>query len=89
MNPNTEAATRTLPVEALLTLTALVHAGAVTSASRLRSRAGEEGQTTAEYALVGLAAAAIAMLVMAWATKTKGIGNLLDGVIGQVIGRIL
>lgn len=78
-----------LPLHAVLAVTAMVHAGAVTTAHRFQRRAGDEGQTTAEYALVGLAAAAVAMLVMAWATKTKGIGNLLDGVIKQVIGRIL
>ena len=86
---NDESNIGSLPTQALLAVTALVHAGAITSASRLRNRAGDEGQTTAEYALVGLAAAAVAMLVMAWATKTDGIGNLLDGVIGKVIGLIL
>ncbi len=40
----------------------------------------ERGQTTAEYALVLLGVGAIAMLVVAWASKTNKIGQLLDAV---------
>ena len=47
----------------------------------------EEGQTTAEYALVLLGAAAIALLVVSWATKTNVVGRLLDAVFGQLLGR--
>lgn len=42
------------------------------------------GQTTAEYALVLLAAATIAMLVVAWATDTGAIGDLFDDVLSSV-----
>ncbi len=45
----------------------------------------EEGQTTAEYALVMLAAAAVAGLVLAWATKSHTISRLFDAVIGKLI----
>ena len=44
----------------------------------------ELGQTTSEYALVMLAAAAIAGLVLAWATKSHAITRLFDGVIDKV-----
>lgn len=73
----------------MLTTVAFVHATVVTTAARLQRRSGDEGQTTAEYALVLLAAAAVAMLVMAWATKTKAVGKLLDTVLDQVVGRVL
>jgi Flp pilus assembly pilin Flp len=45
----------------------------------------ERGQTTSEYALVMLAAAAVAGLVLAWATKSHAITRLFDGVIDKVI----
>ncbi len=45
----------------------------------------ESGQTTAEYALVMLAAAAVAGLVIAWATKTHTISRLFDAVIGKLL----
>ena len=45
----------------------------------------ETGQTTAEYALVMLAAAAVAGLVLGWATKSHTISRLFDTVIGKLI----
>lgn len=48
----------------------------------------DRGQATAEYALLILAAASIALLVIAWATSTGSIGRLFDAVIDSVIGRI-
>ena len=51
-------------------------------------RSDDRGQTTAEYALVLLGAAAIALLLVAWATKTNRIGKLLDFVVDQIIGRV-
>lgn len=48
-------------------------------------RAGERGQATAEYALVMLAAAALAGLLLAWAAGTDGIGRLLDAVLDSLI----
>ena len=57
----------------------------------LRSRplrhGSEDGQATAEYALVLLGAAAIALLVVGWATKTNTIGRLLDAVFGHLLGK--
>ena len=48
---------------------------------------GEAGQATAEYALVLLGVAAIALLVAAWATKSGKIGQLFDAVIGKLISK--
>jgi hypothetical protein len=45
----------------------------------------ETGQTTAEYALVILAAAALATLLIAWATKGDAIGRLFDAVLERVL----
>lgn len=53
-----------------------------------RAQLQDAGQTTAEYALVLLAAAAIALLVIAWATKTNRIGKLFDFVLDQIIGKV-
>jgi hypothetical protein len=50
--------------------------------------AGECGQTTSEYALVTLGAAAVALLVTAWAGRTGKIGALLDAVIDRVLGQL-
>ena len=41
----------------------------------------ESGQSTAEYALVMIAAAAIAGLVLTWAKHTNLIGGLFDTVV--------
>ena len=49
---------------------------------------GDRGQSTAEYALVLLGAASIALLLVAWATKTDKITDLLDGVIDQIVERV-
>jgi hypothetical protein len=60
---------------------------------RLRSRARvvpnragwHAGQATAEYALVLLGVAAIALLLAAWAAKSGKVGQLFDAVIDQLI----
>ena len=51
-------------------------------------RAGQRGQATAEYALVILGAAAMALLVIGWASNTSAVGDLLDRVVNAVAGRI-
>lgn len=51
----------------------------------------DAGQATTEYALVMLGAAAVALLVVTWATAGGGagrIGRLFDRVIDAVLGRI-
>jgi hypothetical protein len=45
---------------------------------------GAGGQTTVEYALVILAAAAIAGLVIAWASGSGAIGRLFDAALSRV-----
>jgi hypothetical protein len=47
---------------------------------------GAAGQTTAEYALVILAAAALATMVIAWATQLNAVGRLFDTVLQRVLG---
>lgn len=53
-----------------------------------RRRAGDRGQTTAEYALVIVGAAAVALLLLAWATGSGKIASLLDKVIDMVAGMV-
>lgn len=59
-------------------------------AARDRARtdrfAGDAGQTTAEYALVLIGAAAIAVLLITWATRTDVIGTLFSWVMERVMG---
>jgi len=50
-----------------------------------RAETTERGQSTAEYALVMIAAAAVAGLVVMWAHKT----NLISSLFGSVIKHIL
>jgi Flp pilus assembly pilin Flp len=47
--------------------------------------AGQRGQTTAEYALVILGAAAIATLLITWATESHAISKLFDEVVGKIL----
>lgn len=47
-------------------------------------RPSERGQATTEYALVLLGAAAVALLLVAWATKTGALGGLLDAVLASI-----
>jgi len=53
-----------------------------------RFRLDQRGQASAEYALVLLGAAAVALLVMAWAARTDRIGRLLDAVVDQLMNRV-
>jgi hypothetical protein len=55
---------------------------------RVRGTAGQTtaGQTTAEYALVILAAAALATMLIAWATHSNAVGRLFDAVLQRVLG---
>jgi protein-S-isoprenylcysteine O-methyltransferase Ste14 len=53
-----------------------------------RRMAAEAGQATAEYALVLLGAAAIALLLAAWAAKSGAISRLFDAVVDQLIDKV-
>lgn len=50
--------------------------------------AHDRGQTTAEYALVLIGAAALALLLIAWATRTDRIGLLFEFVMDNITGRV-
>jgi len=54
------------------------------AATRRRST-GEAGQTSAEYALVLLGAASIALLVGLWAKNTDRVGKLFDVVFDDLV----
>ena len=58
---------------------------AVSSSERVRTA---RGQTTAEYALVLLGAAGIALLLLGWATQSGAIGTLFDAVLGGVVDKV-
>ena len=51
-----------------------------------RARLTERGQASAEYALVLLGAAAVALLIVSWATKSNKIGELFDAVLDRLKG---
>lgn len=72
----------------MLVLTIQLHLAALAAADRLgralaRARS-ETGQTSAEYALVLLGAASVAILVTLWAKKSNSVGELLDAVFDDV-----
>jgi hypothetical protein len=48
-------------------------------------RRSERGQGTVEYALILLGAAAVALVVVAWVTRTDLIGRLFDTVVGRIL----
>lgn len=55
--------------------------------SNLQSRLwSERGQTTAEYALVILAAAAIALVLLAWARSSGKLPAFFDQIIDRIVG---
>ncbi|HEY1329968.1 MAG TPA: DUF4244 domain-containing protein [Actinomycetota bacterium] len=57
------------------------------SMSRLRTRSRDQsGQTTAEYALVILAAAAVAVVLIAWAKSSGKLPAFFDQIIDDVMG---
>jgi hypothetical protein len=47
----------------------------------------DDGQSTAEYALVLLGAAGVALLLVAWATKTDKVTRLLNSVLDRVLSQ--
>lgn len=61
----------------------------LSAADRLRVRlTRDDGQSTAEYALVLLGAAAVALLLAAWATKSDKITKLLNSVLDRVLSQV-
>jgi len=55
---------------------------------RAAAVSGQRGQATAEYALVLLGVATVALLLAAWAAKSGKIGRLFDAVIDQLISKV-
>lgn len=76
----------------MLALYVYVHSSLAVLPARLaglsRRRRGEAGQASAEYALVLLGAAAVALLVTGWAARTNRVGRLLDAVMDQLLDRV-
>lgn len=58
------------------------------SALARRVARSERGQATAEYALVMLGSAAVAILVLGWAVNSGKIGELLDKVFTTVTNKV-
>lgn len=56
--------------------------------ARRRLLTDERGQASAEYALVLLGAAAVALLIVAWATKTDLVEKLLNKVMQAITGKV-
>ena len=48
-------------------------------------RRSERAQSTVEYALILLGAAAVALLVVAWVTRSDAVGRLFDTVFGRIL----
>ena len=62
---------------------------ALAATDRIRRRATDDrGQSTAEYALVLLGAAGVALLLVAWATKTDKVTRLMNSVIDRVLDQV-
>jgi hypothetical protein len=62
---------------------------ALAATDRVRARvARDDGQSTAEYALVLLGAAGVALLLVAWATKSDKITKLLNSVLDRVLSQV-
>lgn len=69
----------------------MLHLGATALAGEALSalrRRGDRGQSTAEYALVLLGAATVALVFITWAAKSSRIGKLFDSVLDSVIGNV-
>lgn len=54
--------------------------------SALIYQRAQRGQASAEYALVLLGAAAVALLIVSWATHSNKIGELLNAVLDRLKG---
>lgn len=83
MSPSPLASSHPAPMS--LRLAVAVQSRVATSLAR--SRRDERGQSTAEYALVMLGAAAVALMLVTWASRTDKIGRLLDGVLDSILSR--
>ena len=71
----------------MLTIAVHLHVLALAAVARLRAadHRDERGQTTAEYALVLLGAAAVALLLAVWAKQGGKVGKLLDTIFDSLV----
>lgn len=65
-----------------------VHLSTYLTDTAARIRDDQRGQASAEYALVLLGAAAVALLIVAWATKSDLVGKLLDAVMKAITDKV-
>jgi|GEM_PF-695008 len=79
----------TLPAFVLLSIANPMLWVTAENTQRIRRRLRDDaGQTTAEYALVLLGVAAIAMLLLAWARRTDTLNQLFDDVLASLRGLV-
>ena len=74
------------------TITAVRHAPARPTAAALAATTaprprGEGAQSTVEYALVLLGAAAVALALVAWVARSDAVSRLFDTVVGRILSR--
>jgi Flp pilus assembly pilin Flp len=70
----------------MLPILVRLHVLALTLTDRaLAPRRDERGQTTAEYALVLLGAASLALLIALWAKQGGKVGKLLDAIFDSLV----
>ena len=48
---------------------------------------GDGGQSTVEYALVLLGAAAVALALVAWVTRSDAVSRLFDAIVGRILSQ--
>lgn len=72
----------------LLAFTLTLFTAIRSRAARIRRPGAEAGQATAEYALVLLGAAVIAIALITWATGSGRIGELFDAVFDELQSRM-
>lgn len=76
----------------MLPLIVRLYVSALLAADRIDSRLArlrdERGQTSAEYALVLLGAATVALLIALWARNTNKLGELLDTIFDTISGMV-
>jgi Flp pilus assembly pilin Flp len=71
----------------MLMLKLFVYLQTAVAAVLADDRGDQRGQATAEYALVLLGVAAVALLVGVWAAKTNLIGKLFDLVFQKIFNK--
>ncbi|UDY34419.1 DUF4244 domain-containing protein [Dermatobacter hominis] len=50
-------------------------------------RRDQAGQSTVEYALVLLGAAAVALALVAWVTRSDAVSRLFDAIVGRILSQ--